>query len=80
MTNQTKELEALRAFALDVLNVSLATDVQHVAIKHGLLQGEFNSKPCGSNCSCLNAYGPLKLANGIVCYRKTAILLGKEKT
>ena len=77
--DQAKELAALRAFAIDAMDLSLGSDVHHVAIKHGLLQIETRTEPCGKECACMVFYGPINMAHGVVCYRKTALLTGAEQ-
>ena len=82
--DQAKELAALRAFAHDVMAFWPAEDidggdVQDIAVKHGLLQQTTSTAPCGDECRCREYYGPINMAYGVTCYRKTALLTGADQ-
>ncbi len=76
------EVEHLRAFSQAVMESWPYGDVdggylQELAIKHGLLeQKEDQFQPCGEGCLCAESVGPGEFAQGVTCYRKTALLTG----
>lgn len=79
-----RERDALRAFAIDVLGdwpddcgVIDGFDVQELALKHGLLTETKQMAPCSENCWCVEYHGsdPGDWADGVICYRKTPLLL-----
>ena len=78
-----RELDALRAFALDVMGdwpddcgVD-GFDLQDFALKHGLLTETKVTAPCSENCWCVEYHGsdPEDWADGVICYKKTPLLL-----
>lgn len=77
------EVEALRAFAQGVMQAWPYGDVdggslQALALQHGLLERRPEQhQSCGENCLCAESVGPEEFAEGVVCYRKTALLTGK---
>jgi hypothetical protein len=71
------DAEALRAFALDVLEDFHLGDLdggdrQDLAVKHGLLRSVEMTEPCGESCVCAE-YGDFPMD----CFRKTTRLTGK---
>ena len=76
-----EESQALRAFAQDVMSywpegAPDGGDLQALAEKHGLLKPETRHEPCGENCSCAENADAQEWGFGVVCYRKTPLLLG----
>jgi hypothetical protein len=79
------ENKRLRAFAQDVIGewpeccTLDGGDIQELATKHGLFVEERRSEPCGDGCMCAEVVSPEEFATGgVLCYRKTAILLGRQ--
>lgn len=75
------ELESLRAFAQAVMEAWPmggldGGDLQATAEKHGLLKSETRYEPCGEGCSCAEYADAREFADGVTCYRKTALLKG----
>ncbi len=78
------ELEALRAFARDVMGAWPAGgldggDLQAFAEKHGLLRPEIRHAPCGEGCGCAEYADTREFEGGVTCYRKTSLLLGASR-
>jgi Lar family restriction alleviation protein len=76
-----QENATLRAFAQAVMEVWPmgdldGGDLQEIATKHGMLKPETRNAPCGEACSCNEYADPYEWEDGVVCYRKTALLLG----
>ena len=80
-----QELDALRAFAQDVMECWPIGDLdggtlQDAAEKHGLLKPEVRHEDCsdtnGNGCNCAGNCSPKEWEDGVVCYRKTELLLG----
>jgi len=82
---QSKELGALRAFAKAVMDCwpdgwgIEGDELQHIATEHGMLIPEIKTDPCGDACRCAEHVLPKEWTDGVVCYRKTALLTGVEK-
>lgn len=81
------ENKKLRSFAQDVIgewpdSPSLdGGDIQELATKHELFVEEMRSGPCGDGCMCAEVVSPEEFATvGVLCYRKTALLLGHQPT
>lgn len=79
------EVEALRAFAQDVMSAWPLGDVdgddlQESAIKRGLLAPMTRTGPCGESCGCAEYYAADEWADGITCYRRTALLNGAARS
>jgi len=79
------ENEALRAFAKAVMECWPMGDLdggtlQEIAEKHGMLKPETRYEPCGEVCSCREYADAQEWAGGLVCYRKTALLMGPIAT
>lgn len=75
------ELESLRAFAQAIMEAWPmgdldGGDLQAAAEKHGLLKPETRYEPCGEGCSCAEYADAREFADGVTCYRKTALLKG----
>nr|MBP9805624.1 hypothetical protein [Accumulibacter sp.] len=83
--DQSKELDALRAFAQAVMDCwpdgwgIEGDDLQHIATEHGMLVPEIRNSPCADACRCAEHVLPKEWTDGVVCYRKTALLTGVEK-
>ena len=83
--DQSKELAALRAFAKAVMDCwpdgwgIEGDDLQHIATEHGMLVPEIRNSPCADGCRCAEHVLPKEWTDGVVCYRKTALLTGVEK-
>ena len=83
--DQSKELAALRAFAKAVMDCwpdgwgIEGDELQHIATEHGMLIPEIRTDPCGDACRCADRVLPKEWIDGVVCYRKTALLTGVEK-
>ena len=82
----TRERDALRAFAQDVMDdwpdggdIDGGT-LQDFALKNGLLRAKDPqpTEPCGDECLCAYYSGrdPADWVDGVLCYERTAILLG----
>ena len=74
------EIERLRAFARDVMEVWPMGDLdggslQEIATKHGLLTPEVRNERCGESCGCAEYATADEFASGVECYRKAAFLL-----
>ena len=52
-----------------------AEEVRDAALQCELLVLETRTQPCGENCFCAAYHGDISA--GIICYRKSPILLGK---
>lgn len=75
------EVKKFRAFAQDVMACWPEGDVdgghlEELAVKHGLLEETQQTHPCGESCFCRDYYASDEWAGGIICYRKTPLLLG----
>ncbi len=76
------DVEALRTFAQAVMEAWPYGDVdggwlQDKALELGLLEKrEDQCQPCGESCLCAESVGPEEFAQGVTCYRKTALLTG----
>lgn len=83
--DQAEELAALRAFAKAVMDCwpdgwGIEGDaLQHIATAHGMLIPEIRTDPCGDACRCAEHVLAKEWTDGVVCYRKTALLTGVEK-
>ena len=83
--DQSKELDALRAFAQAVMDCwpdgwgIEGDDLQHIATEHGMLVPEIRNSPCADGCRCAEHVLTKEWTDGVVCYRKTALLTGVEK-
>ena len=83
--DQAEELAALRSFALAVMDCwpdgwgIEGDELQHIATEHGMLIPEIRTDPCGDACRCAERVLPKEWIDGVVCYRKTALLTGVEK-
>lgn len=53
-------------------------DMQNLAVKHGLLAAHTVTAPCGEACNCIEYHGLDGFSDGVVCYRKTALLRGAD--
>lgn len=79
------EIDALRAFANDMMELMLADaidgdDLRRIAERHELIKPETRYAPCRlDGCSCAEYIDSQEFANGVICYRKTALLLGPDK-
>jgi hypothetical protein len=78
-----KEIDALRAFAQAVMEAWPIFDIdgdtlQEVALKHGMLKPETRYEPCGETCACAEYTGQSEWDDGVVCYRFTQLLTGKN--
>jgi hypothetical protein len=78
-----KEIDALRAFAQAVMEAWPMFDLngdtlQEVAVKHGILNPETRHEPCGETCSCAEYVDQSEWNDGVVCYRFTPLLTGKN--
>jgi hypothetical protein len=78
-----KEIDALRAFAQAVMEAWPIFDIdgdtlQEVAVKHGMLKPETRHEPCGETCACAEYADQSEWNDGIVCYRITPLLTGKN--
>ena len=82
---QSKELGALRAFAKAVMDCwpdgwgIEGDELQHIATEHGMLIPEIRTDPCGDACRCAERVLPKEWTDGVVCYRKTALLTGSKQ-
>lgn len=82
MTNVEKEIAQLRAFAQEIMECWPMGDLdggtlQEAAEKHGLLKPEIRHEPCiKEGCVCVDYADEQEFKNGVICYRKTALLLG----
>jgi hypothetical protein len=77
------EIDALRAFAQAVMEAWPMFDLngdtlQEVALKHRMLKPETRHEPCGETCSCAEYSGQSEWNDGVVCYRFTPLLTGKN--
>lgn len=77
------EAEKLRAFAKAVMDVWPmgdldGGDLQEIAVRHGMLKPETRHEPCGENCSCAEYADAQEWEGGVVCYRKTPLLMGSN--
>ena len=83
--DQSKELAALRAFAKAVMDCwpdgwgIEGDELQRIATEHGMLIPEIMTNPCCDACRCAERVLPKEWIDGVVCYRKTALLTGVEK-
>ena len=85
-TDEREELAKLRGFAQDILNdwpdvgYLDGFDLQQLAHKHGLLVSETRFQPCGIDgaCSCAAMVDADEWAEGVTCFRKTAVLKGPQ--
>jgi hypothetical protein len=73
------ELAALRAFAQEAMEAWPTGgldggDLQACAVRHGLLNPEIRHESCGEGCSCAEYVDAREFADGVTCYRKTALL------
>lgn len=85
LRRQHTEIGQLRAFAVEIMSAWPeggidGAELESIAFRHGLLEPELKTEPCGEYCTCASDYGlsPEEWAAGITCYRKTALL--KEET
>jgi len=83
--DKSKELAALRAFAQAVMDCwpdgwgIEGDELQHIAAEHGMLRPEIRHEPCGDGCRCADHVLPKEWTDGVVCYRKTALLTGADQ-
>jgi hypothetical protein len=83
--DQSKELAALRAFAKAVMDCwpdgwgIEGDELQHIATEHGMLVPEIRNSPCADGCRCAEHVLTKEWTDGVVCYRKTALLTGVDK-
>ena len=83
--DQAEELAALRAFAQAVMDCwpdgwgIEGDDLQHIATEHGMLVPEIRNSPCADGCRCAEHVLTKEWTDGVVCYRKTALLTGSEQ-
>ena len=76
------EIESLRAFSRAVLECWPDADVggdmlQDLAVQHGLLEPQTKTMPCSKeSCRCREYYASDQWVDGIICYRRTALVLG----
>ena len=76
---------ALRSFAQAVMDCwpdgwgIEGDDLQRIATEHGMLRPEIRNEPCGDGCRCADHVLPNEWRDGVVCYRKTALLTGADK-
>lgn len=80
-TDATAEVQALRAFARGCLDdwpdVGMdGFDFQELATKTGLLEPVTVTAPCNEYCNCIEYHGLDGFSDGVICYRKTALLRG----
>jgi len=79
-----RENDKLRAFAQGIMEAwpegsGLDGDeLQDIATKHGILAPEILHEPCREFCYCAEYAAPDEWIDGVVCYRKTALLLGEN--
>lgn len=80
------DLAALRAFAKAVMRTwpegaMEADELQDTAVKHGLLalKDPPPTEACGEHCMCVECVTPEELAQGVRCYRRTALLTGRPE-
>lgn len=81
LAEKDEELAALRAFALAVMacwpeGAPDGGDLQAIAEKHGMLKPETRHEPCGEGCNCAEIADAQEWSFGVVCYRKTLLLMG----
>jgi hypothetical protein len=80
-----RERDALRAFALAVMEHWPLGDVdggslQDYAVKHGLLTPESRTAPCSEDgCNCAEYYSADEWAEGIICYRKSPLIIAARR-
>lgn len=77
------ECEALRAFARAVLDdwpesAPDGFELQDLAAAHGLLVGSTVTEPCGDACQCAEYHGAETMADGVICYRRSPLLMGEK--
>ena len=78
-----EENAKLRAFAQEIMEAWTegsgldGGQIQDVATKHGILRPETRYEPCSTFCNCADYTSQQEWINGVVCYRKTAMLLGE---
>jgi hypothetical protein len=53
-------------------------DVQETAVRCGLLAPHTVTEPCGEMCNCVEYHGSDGFADGVICYRTTALLRGTK--
>jgi hypothetical protein len=82
--NDNLDLEKLRGFAQallvdfpDYMGVD-GFDLQALAVEHGLLVETIQHEPCSDGCSCASYYASDEFKEGVVCYRKSPLLMGGE--
>ena len=80
---QPEELARLRSFALDVMETWPRGDLeggelQDLAVKHGLLVPETRYAPCGEECFCAEDVFVEDFEDGVICYRRAALLVADE--
>ncbi len=80
------ENKKLRAFAREVMAAwpdggIEGDDLQEIACRHGMLAPEIRHEPCGEWCQCngIGGYGGDDWQRGVECYRRTALLTGREE-
>ncbi|MFZ2125401.1 MAG: hypothetical protein WAV01_02130 [Candidatus Saccharimonadales bacterium] len=73
----------LRAFAQDVMEYwpgsDIDNDLEQIAVLHGLLKPELRNTPCADSCYCAKNINENDWVEGVICYRKTALLTGEPK-
>ena len=79
---QANDLAKLRASWADVEWWEISGMQEHM-LEHGLIKKYSPVEPCGSECGCADTYGTLKDGtldpeDAVVCYRRTALLTGKD--
>lgn len=78
---QDDAIDALRTFAQKMLegwqkdfgDVD-GCKIQDAAVECGLLIEETRREPCGTDCYCASYHGDM--SDGVVCYRRTPLLIG----
>ena len=53
-------------------------DLQELAVKTGLLEAFTVTELCGENCRCIEYHGSDGFLDGVVCYRKNAMIRGEQ--
>ena len=77
------ELAQLRGFAVDVMGAWPdgdidGSDLQDMAVEHGLLTAATVHQPCAGPCSCVDYVSDEQFDAGVECYRKSQVLLDAE--
>ena len=77
------ELAQLRGFAVDVMGAWPdgdidGSDLQDMAVEHGLLTAATVHQPCAGPCGCVDYVSDEQFDAGVECYRKSQVLLDAE--